>query len=50
MGSRLKFINEQKRYNREVWQIMVDVYTGFVLKRGVGDLGANEENNGEGMT
>ncbi len=44
-----KYINEQKRYNR-VWQVMVEVYTGFVLKRGICDFGANEENNGGSTT
>jgi hypothetical protein len=33
------------RRDINMWLIMVDVYTGFVLTRGVGD-GANEENNG----
>jgi hypothetical protein len=33
-----------------VWLIMVEVYTSFVLTRGVGDFGANEENNGGSMT
>jgi len=43
------YINEQKRYNM-VWHIMVEVYTSFVLTRGVGDFGANEENNGGSTT
>ena len=42
------YINEQEIY--KVWQIMVKVYTSFVLTRGVGDFGANEENNGGSTT
>jgi hypothetical protein len=42
------YINEQEIY--KVWQIMVEVYTSFVLTRGVGDFGANEENNGGSTT
>ena len=42
------YINEQEIY--KVWQIVVEVYTNFVLTRGVGDFGANEENNGGSMT
>jgi len=42
------YINEQEIC--KVWQIMVEVYTDFVLTRGVGDLGANEEYNGGSMT
>ena len=42
------YINEQEIY--KVWQIMVEVYTSFVLTRGVGVFGANEENNGGSTT
>ena len=42
------YINEQEIY--KVWQIMVEVYTSFVLTRGVGDFGANKENNGDSTT
>ena len=35
---------------RMVWLIMVEGYISFVLTRGVGDLGASEENNGGSTT